>query len=83
MTSHSLSRLDEADVILALDASVVINLLGTGMAAQIIGALGRKCIVERNAWREVTKDPLTRNVGGRTTWSTYGCWSPGAAGDAR
>ena len=59
MTSHSLSRLDEADVVLALDASVVITLLGTGMAAKIIGALGRKCIVERNAWREVTKDPLT------------------------
>lgn len=59
MTSHRLSRLDEADVILALDASVVINLLGTGMAAQIIGASRRKCVVERNAWREVTRDPLT------------------------
>ena len=59
MTSHSLSRLDEEDVILALDASVVINLLGTGMAAKIIGALGRKCVVERNAWREVIRDPLT------------------------
>jgi predicted nucleic acid-binding protein len=59
MTSHSLSRLDEADVILVLDASVVINLLGTGTADKIVRALGRRCVVERNAWREVTRDPLT------------------------
>lgn len=59
MTSHSLSRLSEADGSLALDASVVINLLGTGMAAPIVQALGRKCVVERRAWREVTRDPLT------------------------
>ena len=59
MTSHSPSRLDDADVILVLDASVVMNLLGTGMAAKLIGALGRKCIVECNAWREIIKDPLT------------------------
>ena len=59
MTYPSLSRLAEADVVLALDASVVINLLGTGMATQIVRALRRKCVVERYAWREVTRDPLT------------------------
>ena len=59
MTSHSPSRLDEADVILVLDASVIINLLGTGMPEELIGALGRKCVVARNALREITRDPLT------------------------
>ena len=59
MTPHSLSRLGEADAVLALDASVVINLLGTGMAPKLLRALRRKCVVEHNAWREITKDPLT------------------------
>jgi len=59
MTSHRPSRLDDADVILVLDASVVINFLGTGNAAPLIRALGRKCMVERIAWREITRDPLT------------------------
>jgi len=59
MTSHRPSRLGDADVILVLDASVVINFLGTGNAAILIRALGRKCVAERTAWREITRDPLT------------------------
>jgi hypothetical protein len=59
MTSRRPSRLDDADVILVLDASVVINFLGTGNAATLIRALDRKCIVEGIAWREITRDPLT------------------------
>src|SRR5437868_6316256 len=60
MTSHRLSRLGDADLILVLDASAVINFLGTGNAAALIHALRRKCVVERTAWREITRDPLTR-----------------------
>jgi hypothetical protein len=59
MTSHKPSRLDEVDAVLVLDASVVINLLGTGNAVTLIQALGRKCVVERIAWGEITRDPLT------------------------
>jgi predicted nucleic acid-binding protein len=59
MTSSRLSRLDNDDCTLVLDASVVINLLGTGNASLLIRALRRKCVVEQITWREVTRDPFT------------------------
>ena len=53
------SRLDEADRLLVLDASAVINLLGTSHAASLLRALARTCVVEQTAWREILRDPLT------------------------
>lgn len=57
--SEKPSRLGKADSTLVLDASAVINVLGTSQAAALLGALGRTCVVEATAWREVTRDPLT------------------------
>lgn len=43
---------------LILDASVVINLLATGVAGEVLAALRAKIIAERIAFDEVTRHPL-------------------------
>ena len=43
---------------LVLDASVAINLLGTGDAAAVLKALGRRAIITDRAFREVRRHPL-------------------------
>lgn len=53
------SRLSDAQNQLVLDASVLINLLGTGEPAKILRALDRRIIVEAYALGEVTIDPST------------------------
>jgi predicted nucleic acid-binding protein len=57
--SETSSRLTDADQTLVLDASAVINLLGTSQIEGVLKSLGRTCVVEANAWREVKRDPLT------------------------
>ena len=57
--SERRSRLDDADLLLVLDASAVINLLGTSHAASLLRALARTSVVEQTAWREILRDPLT------------------------
>lgn len=53
------SRLSEAQHSLVLDASVMINLLGTGEPAKILTVLDRRIILEAYALGEVTIDPST------------------------
>lgn len=43
---------------LILDASVAINLLGTGDAAAVLKALGRRAVIADRAFREVRRHPL-------------------------
>ena len=45
---------------LVLDASVVINLLGTGQVKEILNALGHQCIIEVSALKEINRDPITQ-----------------------
>lgn len=53
------SRLNEpSHSSLVIDASVVINLLGTGNAAEVLRSLGRKTLVDHLALSEVTRNPL-------------------------
>lgn len=54
------SRLSDAQNRLVLDASVMINLLGTGEPAKILQALDRRFILEEYAMGEVTFDPSTK-----------------------
>ncbi len=59
------SRLDDPGhvhgrSILVLDASVVVNLVGSGQAGLLLRAVGRSAIVEETTLREVTRDPFTR-----------------------
>ncbi len=42
-----------------LDASVVINILGTGAAADVLAGLGHPSLVEERTLREVLRHPLT------------------------
>jgi hypothetical protein len=42
-----------------LDASVVINILGTGAAADVLAGLGHPSFVEERTLREVLRHPLT------------------------
>ncbi len=41
-----------------LDASVIINLLGTKEPAAVLGALGHTCLVEQRTLREVCRHPV-------------------------
>lgn len=61
MTSPS--RLHEDHRVLALDASVAINLLGTGDAAAVLRALDRTIIMDEHAIDEVIYDPSTGGCG--------------------
>ena len=42
---------------LVLDASVALNLLGTGQAARLLQALGRKVVMDEHAIKEIIFDP--------------------------
>lgn len=52
------SCLDGRDLPLVLDASVIINLLATGITDELAGFLGVPVIAEANALREVHRNPL-------------------------
>ena len=54
------SRLTETHRRLVLDASVVINLLGTGAMMNVVVALARELHIERRAYDEIKFDPSTR-----------------------
>ena len=43
---------------LVLDASVIINLLGSGGASDILGALQVQCLVEKRTLEEITRHPI-------------------------
>jgi hypothetical protein len=58
--SEKLSRLAEGDQQLVLDASAILNLLGSSDAEAILTALRRSCVAESIAWREIQRDPITR-----------------------
>ena len=51
------SRLSERHRALALDASVVLNLLGSGRPADVLRLLGREVVVEEQVLAEVRRDP--------------------------
>ncbi len=53
------STLTELHAELAIDASVLINVLGTGEAIAMIEALSRPLIIATAAYREVRRDPFT------------------------
>jgi len=54
------SRLDSCHKMLILDASVLINILGTGLSEIVLKGLDRKVMVDEVALREVTIDPFSR-----------------------
>lgn len=60
---RSPSRLHEDHRVLALDASVAINFLGTGHAATLLHALDRTIIMDEHAIDEVIYDPSTGGCG--------------------
>jgi len=60
MTYQRPSRLADQDLRLVLSASTLINLLGTSHAQALIQALGRRCIIDRMACREIVLHPVTR-----------------------
>lgn len=53
------SMLTELHAELVIDASVLINVLGTGEAVPLIEALARPLVMATAAYREVRRDPLT------------------------
>jgi predicted nucleic acid-binding protein len=57
------SRLNSDHRVLVIDASVAINLLGTGKAADLLHALKRKVIVDELALKEVISDPFSKLSG--------------------
>ena len=58
------SRLNSDHHVLVIDASVAINLLGTGRPADVLKMLNRKVIVDELALKEVTRDPFNNLPGG-------------------
>lgn len=61
-----LSKLTEHHNPLVLDASVAINLLGTGEPASILRALDRQIIIDEYAVQELLLDPYTKTTGEHT-----------------
>jgi predicted nucleic acid-binding protein len=57
------SRLNSDHDVLVIDASVAINLLGTGRPADLLRMLNRKVLVDELALKEVTSDPFTKLPG--------------------
>src|ERR1700691_187607 len=57
------SRLNSRHDILVIDASVAINLLGTGRPADLLRELNRRVIIDEVALREVTSDPFSKLPG--------------------
>jgi len=62
MTS-SPSRLSSDHGVLVVDASVMINLLGTGRCADVLRIVSRKVLIDELAWQEVTSDPFSKDSG--------------------
>lgn len=59
----SLSRLTEQHRTLVLDASVALNLLGSGRPDDILRLLGRQVVMEQRAVSEVQRDPFNGRPG--------------------
>jgi predicted nucleic acid-binding protein len=57
------SRLSDDQEVLVIDASVAINLLGTGRPAEVFRMLNRKVLIDERALEEVTIDPFTKLPG--------------------
>lgn len=57
------SRLNSDHDVLVFDASVAINLLGTGKPADLLRMLNRKVIIDELALKEVTSDPFSKLPG--------------------
>lgn len=57
------SSLRDNHAILVLDASVALNLLGTGQAAPVLRALGRPILMDERAIQEVIFDPFDGGPG--------------------
>ena len=57
------SRLSSDHTVLVLDASVVINLLGTGNPTHLLRILNRKVLVDERALDEITRDPFSKLPG--------------------
>jgi predicted nucleic acid-binding protein len=57
------SRLNSDHSVLVIDASVAINLLGTGRPADILRLLSRKVLIDELALEEVTTDPFSQLPG--------------------
>ncbi len=57
------SRLSSAHHVLVIDASVAINILGTGRPADILRMLDRRVLIDELAVEEVTSDPFTKLSG--------------------
>ena len=51
------SSLRDHHSVLVLDASVALNLLGTGQAARLLQTLGRKIVMDEQAIKEIIYDP--------------------------
>jgi predicted nucleic acid-binding protein len=62
MTS-SPSGLSSGHEVLVVDASVMINLLGTGKPADLLRILSRKILMDEFALKEVTSDPFSKTSG--------------------
>ena len=57
------SRLKSAHDLLVIDASVAINILGTGRPADLLRILNRKVLVDEMALKEITRDPFSKLSG--------------------
>jgi len=57
------SRLNDDQEVLVIDASVAINLLGTGRPAELFRMLNRRVLIDERALEEVTIDPFTKLPG--------------------
>jgi predicted nucleic acid-binding protein len=57
------SRLSDDQEVLVVDASVAINLLGTGRPAEVFRILKRKVLMDERALEEVTIDPFSKRPG--------------------
>jgi len=60
------SRLFDDMRLLAVDASVAINLLGTGRAADILRLIGRRFVIEDSARAEVQRNPSNGQPGSQS-----------------
>ena len=57
------SRLNSDHDVLVIDASVAINVLGTGRPAALLRMLNRKVLIDELALEEVTSDPFSKLPG--------------------
>ena len=57
------SRLNSDHDVLVIDASVAINLLGTGRPADLLRMLNRRVLIDELALKEVTSDPFSKLPG--------------------